>query len=161
MTQNPIIAYPLDSIQNTLQVLIKNEIHQDPVVRNAKLVGIGTDRDRKIALSDYVSEPSPKVGSVMSRDPVTVTNDLKIAEAAKIIHKRGFNALPVVNKKAELVGILTIRNIPDGLINLFETQNNLRKLENRKQYCPKTKINGELRHENRKNTIPDRFLGVL
>jgi predicted transcriptional regulator len=161
MTQNPIIASPLDNIQNSLQVLIKNEIHQGPVARNGKPVGIVTDRDPKIALSDYVSEPSPKVGSVMSREPVTVTNDLKIAEAAKIIHKRRFNALPIVNKKAELVDILTIRGILDGLINLFEIQNNLRKLENRKQYCPKTKTNGEPRHENRKNTIPDRFLGVL
>lgn len=120
MTQNPIIVSPLDDIQNTFQVLIKNDIHQVPVVSNGKLVGIVTDRDLKIALSEYSGDPNPKVGSVMSRDPVTVTDDLKIVEAAKIIRKRRFNALPVVNKKAELVGILTVRDILDGLINLFE-----------------------------------------
>jgi acetoin utilization protein AcuB len=120
MTQNPMIVSPLDDIQNTFQILIKNGIHQVPVVRNGELVGIVTDQDLKIALSDYISDPSPKVDSVMSRDPVTVTDDLKIVEAAKIIRKRRFNALPVVNKKAQLVGILTVRDILDGLINLFE-----------------------------------------
>lgn len=120
MTQNPIIVSPLDNVQKTFQALIKNDIHQVPVVRNGKLVGIVTDRDLKIAVSEYVSDPNPKVGSVMSRDPVTVTDDSKIVEAAKIIRKRRFNALPVVNKKAELVGILTVRDILDGLINLFE-----------------------------------------
>lgn len=120
MTQNPIVVSPLDNIQNTSETLIKNDIHQVPVVRSGKLVGIVTDRDLKIALSEYPSDSSPNVGSVMSRDPVTVTDDSKIVEAAKIIRKRRFNALPVVNKKAELVGILTVRDILDGLINLFE-----------------------------------------
>lgn len=120
MTQNPIVVSPLDNIQNTSEMLIKNEIHQVPVVRNEKLVGIVTDRDLKIGFSKYASDPSPDVGSAMSRDPVTVKDDSKIVEAAKIIRKRRFNALPVVNKKAELVGILTVRDILDGLINLFE-----------------------------------------
>jgi acetoin utilization protein AcuB len=120
MTQNPIIVSPLENIENTSQVLIENGIHQIPVVSNGNLVGIVTDRDLKIALSEDLRDPSLNVGSVMSRNPVTVTDDLKIVEAAKIIRKRRFNALPVVNKKGELVGILTVRDILDGLINLFE-----------------------------------------
>lgn len=120
MTQNPIVVSPFDKILNTSEMLIKNDIHQVPVVRNGKLVGIVTDRDLKIALSNYASDPSPNVGSVMTRDPVTVTDVSKIVEAAKIIRKKRFNALPVVDKKAELVGILTVRDILDGLINLFE-----------------------------------------
>jgi acetoin utilization protein AcuB len=120
MTQNPIIVSPLENIENTSQVLIENGIHQVPVVSNGNLVGIVTDRDLKIALSGDLRDPSLNVGSVMSRNPVTVTDDLKIVEAAKIIRKRRFNALPVVNKKGELVGILTVRDILDGLINLFE-----------------------------------------
>lgn len=120
MTQNPVIVSPLDNIQNTFQVLINNGIHQVPVVSKGELVGIVTDRDLRIALSEDISDPNLNIGSVMSKNPVGVTDDLKIVEAAKIIRKRRFNALPVINKKGELVGIVTVRDILDGLINLFE-----------------------------------------
>jgi acetoin utilization protein AcuB len=120
MTHNPIIVSPLDNVQNTLQVLINNGIHQAPVVGKGELVGIVTDRDLRIAISEDISDPRLNIGSVMSKNPVSVTDDLRIVEAAKIIRKRRFNALPVINKKGELVGIVTVRDILDGLINLFE-----------------------------------------
>ena len=120
MTQNPVIVSPLDNIQSPFQVLINDGIHQVPVVTEGELVGIVTDRDLRIALSEDISDPNLKIGSVMSKNPVSVTDDLKIVEAAKIIRKRRFNALPVISKKGELVGIVTVRDILDGLINLFE-----------------------------------------
>jgi acetoin utilization protein AcuB len=120
MTQNPITVSPLDNIQDTLQVLINNRIHQLPVVSKGELVGMVTDKDLRIAISEDISGPNLNLGSVMSRNPVSVTDDLRIVEAAKIIRKRRFNALPVINKKGQLVGIVTVRDILDGLINLFE-----------------------------------------
>ena len=120
MTQNPVVASPTDNIQNTFQALINNGIHQVPVVSNGELVGIVTDRDLRIVLSEEVSDQELNIGHVMSKNPVSVTDDLKIVEAAKIIRRRRFNALPVVDKKGELVGIVTVRDILDGLINLFE-----------------------------------------
>jgi acetoin utilization protein AcuB len=100
MTQNPLTVSPLDNIQNTFHVLIKNGIHQVPVVSNGDLVGIVTDRDLRIALSEDIRDPKVNIGAVMSKNPVRVTDDIKIVEAAKIIRKRRFNALPVINKKA-------------------------------------------------------------
>lgn len=120
MTQNPVVASPTDNIQNTFQVLINNGIHQVPVVSKGELVGIVTDRDLRIELSEEISDPHLNIGSVMSKKPVSVTDDSKIVEAAKIIHRRRYNALPVIDKKGELVGIVTVRDILDGLINLFE-----------------------------------------
>ena len=120
MTQNPLTVSPLDNIQNTFHVLIKNGIHQVPVVSNGDLVGIVTDRDLRMALAEDIMDAKVNIGTVMSKNPVSVTDDLKIVEAAKIIRKRRFNALPVINKKGELVGIVTVRDILDGLINLFE-----------------------------------------
>jgi CBS domain-containing protein len=120
MTQNPIIVSPVENVENTSQILIKNGIHQVPVVNNGKLVGMVTDRDLKTELSEDCRDPNLNVASVMSRNPITVRDDLKIVEAAKIIRKRRFNALPVLNKKGDLVGIVTVRDILDGLINLFE-----------------------------------------
>lgn len=120
MTQNPVVASPTENIQNTFQVLINNGIHQVPVVSKGEPVGIVTDRDLRIVLSGEISDPDLNVGSVMSKNLVSVTDDLKIVEAAKTIRRRRFNALPVIDKKGELVGIVTVRDILDGLINLFE-----------------------------------------
>lgn len=120
MTRNPVVASPTDNVQNTLQVLIKNGIRQVPVISEGELVGIVTDRDLRMVLSEEVKDLELKVGTVMSKNPVNVTDDSKIVEAAKIIRRRRFNALPVIDKKGELVGIVTVRDILDGLINLFE-----------------------------------------
>ncbi len=120
MTRNPITVSPIDNIQETFQILIQKGIHQVPVVTEGELVGIVTDGDLRIASSEDAKQPNLNVSSVMSRNPVSVTDDLKIVEAAKIIRKRRFNALPVVDKKGDLVGIVTLRDILDGLINLFE-----------------------------------------
>lgn len=120
MTRNPVVASPTDNVQSTLQVLIKNGIRQVPVISEGELVGIVTDRDLRMVLSEEVKDLELKVGTVMSKNPVNVTDDSKIVEAAKIIRTRRFNALPVIDKKGELVGIVTVRDILDGLINLFE-----------------------------------------
>ncbi len=120
MTRNPITVSPIDNIQDTSQILIQKGIHQVPVLGEGELVGIVTDGDLRIASSEDTKPPNLNVSSVMSRNPVSVTDDLKIVEAAKIIRKRRFNALPVVDKKGDLVGIVTLRDILDGLINLFE-----------------------------------------
>ena len=120
MTRSPITVSPIDNIQDTFQILIQKGIHQVPVVRNGEIVGIVTDGDLRVASSEDAKQPTLKVASVMSRNPVSVTDDLKIVEAAKIIRKRRFNVLPVVDKKVDLVGIVTLRDILDGLINLLE-----------------------------------------
>ncbi|MGB7291613.1 MAG: CBS domain-containing protein [Thermodesulfobacteriota bacterium] len=120
MTQNPVIVSPLDNIQYTFQVLTNNGIHQVPVVSKGELVGIVTDRDLRIAMSEDISSPNLNIGNVMSKSPVSATDDLRMVEPVKIIRKRRFNALPVINKKGEPVGIVTVRDILDGLINLFE-----------------------------------------
>jgi acetoin utilization protein AcuB len=55
----------------------------------------------------------------MSSDPVTVMEDATLEEAARIIRNRKFNALPVVSRGGELVGIITVTDILDGLLNLL------------------------------------------
>ena len=120
MTQNPITVSPLESIEEAYGVLIKNGIHQVPVLSDGSLVGIITDRDLRTALYDRPGAPNVKVSAVMSREPISITDDLKIVEAAKVISKERFNALPVVDSRGELIGIVTVRDILDGLINLFE-----------------------------------------
>ncbi len=115
MTQKPITAIPEEGVKNTFDLLQKYGIRQIPVVKDGRLVGIVTDRDLRIALL----RPTLKVGEVMSSNPVTIIEDAPVEEAARIICNRKFNALPVVSKTGELVGIITVTDILDSLINLL------------------------------------------
>ena len=47
------------------------------------------------------------VGEVMSTDPVTVSPDKPIKEAAQLMHDRSVHRLPVVNTTGQVIGILT------------------------------------------------------
>ncbi|MDA2920413.1 CBS domain-containing protein [Desulfobacterota bacterium AH_259_B03_O07] len=125
MTQNPIIVSSLENIKNTYHLLMKHCIKQVPVVNNGRLIGIVTDRDLRRALMHYLKNPNLTINEVISPNPVTISEDSRLEEAARIIRKRRFNALPVVNSQRDLVGIITVTDILDGLLNFIEIRNKL------------------------------------
>ena len=47
-----------------------------------------------------------KAKDIMTKDVVTLTPDTEVTKAAKLLLEKGFNALPVVDKEGQLVGIL-------------------------------------------------------
>ncbi len=51
------------------------------------------------------------MGDVMSRDVVTVLEDIQVDEAAKLIVSGSFDHLPVVSKDGRLMGIITAWDI--------------------------------------------------
>ena len=57
------------------------------------------------------TKESPNVGDVMSRDVVTVQEDIQVEEAAKLIVSGSFDHLPVVSKDGRLMGIITAWDI--------------------------------------------------
>lgn len=46
------------------------------------------------------------VRDIMTSDPITVTPDTEITQAAKILVDKGINGLPVVDESGDLVGII-------------------------------------------------------
>lgn len=77
------------------------------------------------------------VKEIMTREPITITPDTPIAEAAKLLLDRRINGIPVVDSKGRLVGILcqsdlvtqqkkfpipTLFTLLDGLIPLQSTR---------------------------------------
>jgi acetoin utilization protein AcuB len=115
MTTNPVTVIPEEDVNNTFYLLQKHSIRQIPVVKDGRLIGIVTDRDLRTALVP----PTLKVGDVMSSNLVTITEDAPVEEAARLICNHKFNALPVVSETGELVGIITVTDILDSLINLL------------------------------------------
>jgi acetoin utilization protein AcuB len=122
MTENPVTFSPGEDVRFAFNTLTENNIRQAPVLENGKLAGIITDRDLRLALMQTLTEPGLTVGSVMTRNPVTVNENTLLKDAARIIGKNKFNALPVLSDSGELVGVLSTTDILNGLINALDDQ---------------------------------------
>ena len=118
MTPNPVTVSPEESINDAFHLLLQHRFRQAPVVEDGKLIGIVTDRDLRMAIFQTYVESSLTVRDVMRFDPVTVSVDEKIEEAARIICDKKFNALPVVSISGDLMGIITTTDILRGVLKL-------------------------------------------
>lgn len=120
MTKNPLVLAPDDDVTVAFSKITDRNIRQAPVVEEGKLKGIVTDRDLRMALLQSDTQPGLRVRSVMTRDPVTVHEDTYLKEAARLISRNKFNALPVLSESGELVGVLTTTDILNGLVKALD-----------------------------------------
>ena len=123
MTGKPVSFSPEEDVRVAFARLTDLKIRQAPVIEGGRLAGIVTDRDLRLAVVETLSEAGLTVGSVMTRDPVTVREDSRLVEAAKLISKNKFNALPVLSDSGELVVVLTTTDILNGLVKAQEGRN--------------------------------------
>ncbi len=117
MTRNPITVRPETPVTEAQALMKREKIHHLPVLdRDGRLAGIVTEKDLLYA------SPSPAttlsvyemtsllaklaVEKVMSPKPFTVTEDVPLEEAARIMADNNIGGLPVV-RGASLVGIIT------------------------------------------------------
>lgn len=118
MTKNVMTLGVNSSVMDAAEILREKNIRQFPVIdRDGKLVGIVSDRDVRDAMpSKFIpGDTVMKKGGglytltasdIMTMDPVTVSSDMTIGEAAELLVKHKVGGLPVVDD-GELCGIIT------------------------------------------------------
>jgi acetoin utilization protein AcuB len=129
MTKNPIFIRP-DTPVTEAQALIKREkIHHLPVMdKDEKLVGIVTEKDLLYASPSVATTLSVyemtsllaklKVEKVMSREVISITEDVPLEEAARIMADNRIGGLPIMRGKT-LVGMITESDLFRLFIELF------------------------------------------
>ncbi len=105
MITNPITVNPEDYLKKVLALRQKYGIKTFPVVLNKKLVGIITNRDMRFA------DEKEKVKNIMTKKLITTDNAEDSEKAKQLLHKNRIEKLPIVNKKNELKGLITIKDI--------------------------------------------------
>jgi acetoin utilization protein AcuB len=119
MTRKLIAVSPNDSVEVAVRLLRQRGVRHLLVLKDERLVGIVSDRDLKRALDPegskkkllgigglyFLLEPI-LVREIMTPNPVTITADAPVQEAASVMVAERFGALPVV-RRDELVGIIT------------------------------------------------------
>ncbi|MBS3793462.1 MAG: CBS domain-containing protein [Candidatus Thorarchaeota archaeon] len=92
--------------EDVLTIMAEKEINGFPVCKKGtkQLVGI-------VTRSDLLRKPDEnQLAMLMVRDPITVSPDTDIHEAAKMMVEENFRRLPVVERD-ELVGLVTVPDI--------------------------------------------------
>ena len=132
MSTEVICANHSDGLRQTFYRMRERGIRHMPVLgQGEKLVGIISDRDlrRPDWVDDeenvahyYILDNSNKVEGAMTSPPVTVSKDEAIEVALKLLLKRGFGALPVVDGDGKLVGMLSAVDLLRAFSDTFDAK---------------------------------------
>lgn len=78
---------------------------------SGSLLGIVTERDLMTRLLAKALDPaSTTVADLMTRSPLCVVPETKVADAVLIMIERGFRHLPVVTEGNKIMGVFSIRD---------------------------------------------------
>ncbi len=142
MTREPLTVQAETSVKEAIKILADRRISGLPVVdHNDLLIGVISETDLMwqetgatpptyIMVLDsviYLENPSrykeelhkalgQTVGEVMSREPVSITPEKSVQEAAKLLHERKIHRLPVLDTAGKVIGILTRGDIVRAMV---------------------------------------------
>ena len=129
MTRNPVTATLDMSIGEASDLMKREKVHRLPVLdKDKNLVGVITEKDILHASPSPASSLSIHemayllskltVRKLMTKDPVTITKDTTVEEAARLMVDQDLSCLPVVEGD-KLVGIVSKSDMFKILLELF------------------------------------------
>jgi len=128
MTRNPATVRPQDTLRIAIETMGRVGCRRLPVALKGRLVGIVADLDIREALNspivlrerwqDDALVDYATVEACMTPNPITVTPETPVVEAARLMRDRKIGGLPVMQAD-QLVGIVSETDLLDALIRLL------------------------------------------
>jgi len=115
MTRHPVTVSGATSVLEAWTLMRDRRIRRLPVVEGQRVVGILTLGDLREAHADAPEGPGMRAGVLMHDNPITVTPETTLRQAARIMIDKKISGLPVVADGA-LVGIITESDLFRALI---------------------------------------------
>jgi CBS domain-containing protein len=112
-----VFTYEHERVDEAAKLMRKHHVGSLIVVakddaRGLVPVGILTDRDIVVeVLTGGLDYRTVTVGEIMTRDPISVSEDEDVLDALKIMRKRGIRRMPVLTRAGTLAGIVTIDDL--------------------------------------------------
>jgi len=103
---DPITLSPKDTVEKAFKIMKQHNISGIPIINSKKLVGILTRRDLR-----FIENEQIKIGKVMTKKVITAPISTNLKKAKTVLHEHRIEKLPLINKKGELKGLITIRDI--------------------------------------------------
>lgn len=129
MTKNPVTCSPDMSIQDASDLIKREHVHRLPVLdKTGRLVGVISEKDILKAAPSPASTLSAyetnyllsklTVKKIMSRNPVTISKDTPVEDAAMLMIDQDLSCLPVL-EEGKLVGIVSKSDLFKMLVESF------------------------------------------
>lgn len=128
MSRNVFTITPEDSMQDAVYLMREHKVRTLPVVKNDEVVGIVSETDIKRASASDATGldvheilyliSKIKIKDIMSKNPITVHEDLTVEETAEILMKEKISGVPVLDNEGKILGIITRDDLFNVLISL-------------------------------------------
>lgn len=121
MTRDVVTIIPDTTLPDAHRLMDEKGIRRLPVLKDGRLVGIVTRGDVRGAEPSGATSLSIwelhyllaklTITEVMTRNPITISQDATIGEAAQVMLDSRISGLPVVDSGGKVVGIITESDI--------------------------------------------------
>jgi len=142
MTREVVCLEPTHTLADAIDAMKKGEFRHAPVLdENAKLAGIISDRDilrqlpfagrrpplqttkfrdHLFKVDDSTAQLQLGVTEFMSCEVTSVSANCRICEAAKTLRSMKISCLPVVDRRQNILGIITVADLMQALLPAYE-----------------------------------------
>ena len=110
LNKNLPVVSPLTGFKDLIFTMTDGKLGLALVLEENKLVGLVTDGDLRRAWKNYESLANKKVCDIMSHNPKTISEDLMLVDAEKILIDNKITCL-IVKEENKPIGILQLYNI--------------------------------------------------
>lgn len=112
VVKDPITVSPDMSVRDLLRLSAERKISGLPVIKDGKVVGIVTNRDRRF--ETRLDQPVSAIMTPRER-LVTVKEGASVEEAKALMHQHRIERVLVVNDEFALRGLITVKDIFKGI----------------------------------------------
>ena len=107
MSKDLIVGYVPGTLKDALRILAKHNVSGMPILKKGtkKVVGVITRSDI------FKNADEEQLALIMSNNPYTVYQNQDVEDAARLLFEYRIHGLPVVNKRNDLVGVISPTDI--------------------------------------------------
>jgi CBS domain-containing protein len=115
MTREVLEVAPEDTLGQAAEAMVERGVGSAVVSDFGRLIGILTERDLLRAVAGRTHSSEARVREWMTAEPVTASESMEVADAARTMLEEGFRHLPVVDGE-RAVGIVSIRDVVEWTV---------------------------------------------
>jgi CBS domain-containing protein len=115
MTVRVVSVRPEETVQVAIGRMLEENVGAVVVSEGHRLVGMFTERDVLRLAGDGAAFGEIKIGDVMTRPVVTLTPDVDITDAARLMREKKIRHVPVVEGE-NVLGMVGIRDVMGALV---------------------------------------------
>jgi CBS domain-containing protein len=111
MTSAAIHDSPDDTLAAAAHMMWQQQTGSLLVMEGEALTGIVTERDLLRIVAEGHDPRGTSLREVMTKDPVTISPETKLSDAASVMFNHWFRHLPVVDDEGQVCGIISLRDL--------------------------------------------------